>query len=72
MKEWIKKSDVLKMLDLPPDILVEHIRELKGVLVDEDWLNAISERQSASRKYAQATGKCPMCEDCPNNCPLDG
>ena len=39
MEEWIKKSDVLEMLCLPPDILKEYIYELKGVWVDEDWSN---------------------------------
>ena len=37
MEEWIKKSDVLEMFSLPHDILEEHIYELKGVWVDEDW-----------------------------------
>lgn len=39
MEEWIKKSDVLELLCLPSDILNEYIYELKGVWVDDDWLN---------------------------------
>ena len=39
MEEWIKKQDVLEMLSLPSDILAEHIHELNGVWVDEDWSN---------------------------------
>ena len=23
------------------------------------------------REYVETTGKCPMCWDCPDNCPLD-
>lgn len=25
----------------------------------------------AGRGYVRETGKCPMCEDCPDNCPLE-
>ena len=28
--------------------------------------------KNAGRGYVKTTGKCPMCEDCPDNCPLDG
>ena len=28
--------------------------------------------KNAGRGYVKATGKCPMCEDCPDNCPMDG
>ncbi len=27
--------------------------------------------KNAGRGYVDKTGKCPMCEDCPDNCPLD-
>ena len=27
--------------------------------------------KNAGRGYVKATGKCPMCEDCPDNCPLE-
>ena len=36
MEEWIKKSDVLELLNLPPDIVTDHIYELKGVWLDKD------------------------------------
>lgn len=39
MEEWIKKSEVLELLGLPSDIFCEYIHELKGVWVDEDWIN---------------------------------
>ena len=26
----------------------------------------------AGRGYVKATGKCPMCEDCPDDCPMEG
>lgn len=25
----------------------------------------------SGREYVEMTGKCPMCWDCPDNCPLD-
>ena len=28
--------------------------------------------KKAGRGYVKATGKCPMCEDCPNDCPMEG
>jgi hypothetical protein len=27
--------------------------------------------KNAGRGYVKATGKCPMCEDCPDNCPIE-
>ena len=27
--------------------------------------------KNAGRGYVKATGKCPMCEDCPDNCPME-
>lgn len=35
MQEWIKKSDVLELLNLPQDILVDYIYELKGIWIDK-------------------------------------
>ncbi|MBR2045323.1 MAG: hypothetical protein IJ958_04215 [Agathobacter sp.] len=29
------------------------------------------EKESCGRDYVERTGKCPMCIDCPHNCPLD-
>lgn len=28
--------------------------------------------KNAGRGYVKATGKCPMCEDCPDDCPMEG
>ena len=28
--------------------------------------------KKAGRGYVKATGKCPMCEDCPDDCPMEG
>lgn len=36
MQEFIKKSDVLELLSLPPDIIADYIYELKGIWIDED------------------------------------
>lgn len=43
-----------------------------GVFLDYVW-NSKQHRTSknAGRGYVKATGKCPMCEDCPDNCPLE-
>ena len=32
--------------------------------------NKIIEHQFTGRRYVKVTGKCPICEDCPDNCPL--
>lgn len=72
MQEWVKKSDVLELLSLPSDIVTDHIYELKGIWMDEDWSDEINEYQLDGRRYVKVTGKCPMCEDCPDNCPLEG
>ena len=57
MEEWIKKSDMLKMLSLPPDILAEHIHELKGVWVDENWSN----KDAVCFRYKRADGAIMYC-----------
>ena len=57
MEEWIKKSDVLEMLSLPSDIVAEHIHELKGVLVDEDW----SDKDAVCFRYKRADGAIMYC-----------
>lgn len=50
MEEWIKKSDVLDLLlNLPSDMLVEYIYEMKGVWFDEDyngeWISVKEDRK---------------------------
>ena len=30
------------------------------------------ENDESGRGYVKKTGKCPMCEDCPDNCPMEG
>ena len=42
------------------------------IFLDYVW-NSKQHRTSknAGRGYVKATGKCPMCEDCPDNCPID-
>lgn len=57
MEEWIKKSDVLGMLRLPSDILAEHIHELKGVWVDEDW----SDKNVVCFRYKRADDAIMCC-----------
>ena len=43
------------------------------VFLDYVW-NSKQHRttKNAGRGYVKATGKCPMCEDCPDNCPMEG
>ena len=36
MQEWVKKSDVIELLSLPPDILADHIYELPSMYIDDD------------------------------------
>ena len=36
MQEYIKKSEVLELLTLPPDMLAEYICELKGIWIDDE------------------------------------
>lgn len=57
MEEYIKKSDVLEMIGLPSDILTEHIYELKGVWLDEDYENRrIKEALRLAWSYGQIGG----------------
>ena len=43
------------------------------IFLDYVW-NGKQHRTSknAGRGYVKATGKCPMCEDCPDNCRIEG
>lgn len=66
MEEWIKKSDVLELLGLPSDILYEHIYELKGVWVDEDWNRFIPCSEDTPKTCGEYLvtdyNKCWVCE----------
>lgn len=41
------------------------------IFLDYVWNSKKRRNEKAGRGYAKKTGKCPMCEDCPDNCPLD-
>lgn len=58
--------------DIKVDIYTQ-VRNNWDVFVDYVW-NSKQRRASknAGREYVKATGKCPMCEDCPDNCPIEG
>lgn len=35
------------------------------------WKTTAEIKDDCGRDYVERTGKCPMCIDCPHNCPLD-
>ena len=43
-----------------------HITGIKAYIENAPTVNAIS-----GREYVSKYGSCPMCEDCPDGCPLD-
>lgn len=51
-------------------VLIVFICFLMCVFIKEE----IEKRKSkpiSGREYAEKYGECPMCEDCPHNCPFD-
>lgn len=56
MEEYIKKSDVLEMLSLPPDILAEHIYELKGVWLDKEKFVKLTTSESGDWQILEVDG----------------
>ena len=56
MEEYIKKSDVLEMLSLPPDILVEYIYELKGVWIDKEKFVKLITSESGDWQILEVDG----------------
>ena len=55
-------------IDIPP---VREYWEHKQV---KQWLEELKEyreKDDCGRDYVKRTGKCPICTDCPHNCPLD-
>ena len=40
------------------------------IFLDYVWNSKLHRGEKAGRGYAKKTGKCPMCEDCPDNCPI--
>lgn len=52
--------------------IYEQVMNNWDIFLDYVW-NSKQHRttKNAGRGYVKATGKCPMCEDCPDNCPID-
>ena len=56
--------------DIKVDIYTQVMNNF-NIFCDYVW-NSKRRRQKriAGREHVKATGECPMCEDCPDNCPL--
>ncbi len=52
--------------------IYEQVMNNWDIFLDYVW-NSKRHRKNnkAGRGYVKETGKCPMCEDCPDNCPLE-
>lgn len=52
--------------------IYEQVMNNWSIFLDYVW-NSKQHRKKrvAGRNYVKETGKCPMCEDCPDNCPMD-
>ncbi len=42
-----------------------------GIRLDKRFVNLQVDGFDSGREYVEKTGKCPMCEDCPDNCPIE-
>lgn len=51
--------------------IYEQVMNNWSIFLDYVWNSKRHRNESAGRGYVKKTGKCPMCEDCPDNCPLD-
>lgn len=48
-----------------------HIYCTAGANMIEKLAYVLNKKDNCGRDYVKQTGKCPMCIDCPHNCPLD-
>ena len=85
MKDWKYCSDkeIEKMtFDEAREIIEKHIAlgHRKGEFRPREHMTraleivlnaALHTPQETAREYADRTGKCPMCLDCPDGCPLE-
>ena len=53
--------------------IYEQVMNNWNIFLDYVW-NSKKHRKKkvAGRDYVKETGKCPMCADCPDNCPMEG
>ncbi len=52
--------------------IYEQVMNNWDIFLDYVWNSKWHRNEKSGRGYAKKTGKCPMCEDCPDNCPLEG
>lgn len=52
--------------------IYEQVMNNFNIFVDYVWNSKKHRNEKSGRGYAKKTGKCHMCEDCPDNCPLEG
>jgi hypothetical protein len=64
--------DLMSLIDHKIDIY-EQVMNNWDLFLDYVW-NSKQHRttKNAGRGYVTATGKCPMCENCPDDCPMEG
>lgn len=77
---WLHKekygTDYMR-INVSPDTgdkidIYEQVMNNWNIFVDYVWNSKRHRNERAGRGYAKKTGKCPMCEDCPDNCPIEG
>lgn len=64
-------------IDVNPDVGIKidiytQVMNNWDIFLDYVWNSKWHRNEKAGRGYVKKTGKCPMCEDCPDNCPLEG
>lgn len=65
------------LIDVSPDTGVKidiyaQVMNNWDIFLDYVWNSKWHRKNNkAGRGYVKETGKCPMCEDCPDNCPLE-
>lgn len=74
-KEKYNRDPVRLGVSLDTEIKIDIYEQVMNnwdVFLDYVWNSKKRrEKKISGREYVKATGKCPMCEDCPDNCPID-
>ena len=50
--------------------IYEQVMNNFDIFADYVWNSKKRRNEKYGRGYAKKTGKCPMCEDCPDDCPI--
>ena len=78
-ERWLHKdrygTDFFR-INISPDTgakidIYEQVMNNWNVFLDYVWNSKKRRSEKSGRGYVNKTGKCPMCEDCPDNCPLE-